>query len=174
MGSYDATTETGGILIGDATLRGVQNSIRREISSSISGLTGSFSTLAELGITTDDKGKLSVDNDRLNNALDSNFDEVGVLFAANNGLANTLDTVIEGYIGSTGIIESRTEGLQTSIDTITEQREALNRRLESLGSRLLAQFSAMDALVSSLRNQSSFLTQQLANLPGAFTRNNNN
>lgn len=174
LGSYDATTETGGILIGDATLRGVQNSIRREISSSISGLTGSFSTLAELGITTDDKGKLSVDNDRLNNALDSNFDEVGVLFAANNGLANTLDTVIEGYIGSTGIIESRTEGLQTSIDTITEQREALNRRLESLGSRLLAQFSAMDALVSSLRNQSSFLTQQLANLPGAFTRNNNN
>lgn len=174
LGSYDATTETGGILIGDATLRGVQNSIRREISSSISGLTGSFSTLAELGITTDDKGKLSVDNDRLNNALDSNFDEVGVLFAASNGLANTLDTVIEGYIGSTGIIESRTEGLQTSIDTITEQREALNRRLESLGSRLLAQFSAMDALVSSLRNQSSFLTEQLANLPGAFSRNNKN
>ncbi|MFT6624731.1 MAG: flagellar hook-associated protein 2 [Cycloclasticus sp.] len=174
LGSYDVTTKTGGILIGDATLRGVQNSIRREISSSISGLTGSFSTLAELGITTDDVGKLSIDDDRLNNALDSNFDEVGELFAANNGLANTLDTVIEGYIGSTGIIESRTEGLQTSIDTITEQREALNRRLESLGSRLLAQFSAMDALVSSLRNQSSFLTEQLANLPGAFSRNNNN
>jgi flagellar hook-associated protein 2 len=131
LGSYDVTTKTGGILIGDATLRGVQNSIRREISSSISGLTGSFSTLAELGITTDDVGKLSIDDDRLNNALDSNFDEVGELFAANNGLANTLDTVIEGYIGSTGIIESRTEGLQTSIDTITEQREALNRRLES-------------------------------------------
>ncbi|MDX2426787.1 MAG: flagellar filament capping protein FliD [Cycloclasticus sp.] len=174
LGSYDATTETGGILIGDATLRGIQNSIRREISSSISGLTGSFSTLAELGITTDDVGKLSIDDDRLNDALDSNFDEVGELFAASNGLANTLDTVIEGYIGSTGIIESRTEGLQTSIDTITEQREALNRRLESLGSRLLAQFSAMDALVSSLRNQSSFLTEQLANLPGTFSRNNNN
>lgn len=172
LGSFDATTETGGILIGDSTLRGIQNLIRREISSSVSGLTGSFSTLAELGITTDDTGKLTLDTDSLNDALETGFDQVGELFAATNGIANTLDTVIDGYIGSNGIIESRTDGLQTSIDDITDQRDALNRRLESLGSRLLAQFSAMDALVSTLQNQSSFLTQQLANLPGAYKPNN--
>ncbi|HAI97117.1 MAG: flagellar hook-associated 2-like protein [Cycloclasticus sp.] len=174
LGSYDSATETGGILVGDSTLRGIQNLIRREISSSVSGLTGSFSTLAELGITTDDTGKLTLDTDSLNDALDGGFDQVGELFAATNGIANTIDTVIEGYIGPGGIIESRTGGLQTSIDDIADQRDALNRRLESLGSRLLSQFSAMDALVSTLQNQSNFLTQQLANLPGVYKPNQNN
>ena len=32
----------------------------------------------------------------------------------------------------------------------------------------------MDILVSSLQNQSNFLTQQLANLPGAYNSNSNN
>ena len=171
LGSFDAATKTGGLLIGDSTLRGIQNLIRREISSSVSGLTGTFSTLAELGITTTDSGKLTVDNDRLSTALDSNFDQVGKLFASTNGIANTLDTVISGYIGAAGIIENRTDGLQARVDDIAEQREALDRRLISLESRLLAQFTALDTLVSSLRNQSDFLTLQLDNLPGSIDPN---
>jgi flagellar hook-associated protein 2 len=172
LGSYESATDTAGILLGDALLRGVQNTIRQEIASPVSGLTSSFSTLAELGITTDDKGRLSIDSDMLDNALGSSFDQVGELFAATNGIANTLDTIIEGYIGSDGTIESRTDGLKESVGNITEQREALDRRLLSVESRLLKQFSTMDMIVSSLQNQSSFLTQQLANLPGAFIRKN--
>lgn len=171
LGSYDSTTDTAGILLGDSVLRGAQQSIRQEISSSVSGLTGSFSTLAELGITTDDTGKLSINSTKLNEALDSSFDQVGELFAASNGIANTLDTIIEGYIGFNSIIESRTDGLKERVEGITEQREALDRRLLSVESRLLKQFSAMDAIVNSLQNQSSFLTQQLANLPGSFNPN---
>jgi len=167
LGSYNAGSDSAGILLGDSVLRGVQSSIRQEISSSVSGLSGSFSTLAELGVTTGEDGTLSVNSTKLNKALDSSFDQVGGLFAASNGIANTLDTVIEGYIGSRGIIESRTDGLEVRLDDITDQREALNRRLSSIESRLLQQFSAMDRIVSSLQNQSSFLTQQLANLPGA-------
>jgi flagellar hook-associated protein 2 len=171
LGSYDSTSDTGGLLLGDSVLRGIQNSIRQEIYSSVSGLSGSFSALAELGIKTDDTGKLSIDSATLNEALDSNFDQVGELFAATNGISNTLDTIIEGYIGSDGIIGSRTDGLQVRVDDITLQREALNRRLLSVKSRLLAQFTAMDTLVNSLQNQSSFLSQQLVNLPGAYNPN---
>lgn len=174
LGSYDAATESAGLLLGDSTLRGISTLIRQEISSSVTGLTGPFSTLAELGITTDEEGKLSLNSETLNAALDSNFDQVGQLFAASNGIANTLDMAIEGYIGSNGIIDSRTAGIQVSVDDIADQREALDRRLVSLESRLLSQFTAMDILVSSLQNQSNFLTQQLANLPGAYNSNSNN
>ena len=174
LGSYDAATESAGLLLGDSTLRGISTLIRQEISSSVTGLTGPFSTLAELGITTDEEGKLSLNSETLNTALDSNFDQVGQLFAASNGIANTLDMAIEGYIGSNGIIDSRTAGIQVSVDDIADQREALDRRLVSLESRLLSQFTAMDILVSSLQNQSNFLTQQLANLPGAYNSNSNN
>lgn len=125
-------------------------------------------------VVSSEEGKLTLDSDTLDTLLVSDFDKVGELFAASNGLANTLDTIIEGYIGANGTIETRKSGLQTSIDGITEQREALDRRLLSLESRLLAQFTAMDVIVSSLQNQSNFLSQQLANLPGAYNPNQNN
>jgi flagellar hook-associated protein 2 len=168
LGAYDAGTETGGILLGDSTLRSVQDTIRREISASVSGLGGAFSTLAELGVTTDEDGKLSLDDKKFNAALDSNFDQVGELFASTNGIANKLESLIDGYIGSNGLIGSRTEGIQHTIEDVADQRLRLNRRLESLESRLLKQFTAMDVLVNTLQNQSNFLTQQLDNLPGAY------
>jgi flagellar hook-associated protein 2 len=168
LGAYDEGTKTGGILLGDSTLRSVQDTIRREISASVSGLGGAFSTLAELGVTTDEDGKLSLDDKKFNAALDSNFDQVGELFASTNGIANKLESLIDGYIGSNGLIGSRTEGIQHTIEDVADQRLRLNRRLESLESRLLKQFTAMDVLVNTLQNQSNFLTQQLDNLPGAY------
>ncbi|MEY8212147.1 MAG: flagellar filament capping protein FliD [Gammaproteobacteria bacterium] len=174
LGHYNATTESGGVLLGDSTLRGIQNALRTQISSSVSGLTGdSFSTLAEIGITTDKSGQLTLNTELLDPKLESNFDDLGQLFASTNGLSNTLDKLIEGYVSSTGIIDSRTDGLKVRVEDVSEQRVALNRRLASFESRLLAQFTAMDVLVSSLQNQSSFLTQQLANLPGAYNPNSN-
>jgi flagellar hook-associated protein 2 len=174
LGSFNGSTDAAGILIGDATLRGVQSLIRREISSSVSGLTGNFSTLAEIGLTTGDDGKLSLDSDKLGTVLDDDFDQIGELFSASNGIANTLDNAIEQYVSSAGILDIRTDGLQSRVDDITEQREALDRRLISLESRLLAQFTALDTLVNSLTNQSNFLTQQLANLPGSIDPNRSN
>ena len=171
LGAFNGSTDTAGILLGDATLRGVQNLIRREVSSSVSGLTGSFSTLAEIGLTTGDDGKLTLDNEKLNSVLDENFDQVGELFSASNGLANTLDNAIKQYVSSAGILDTRTDGLQLRVDDITEQREALDRRLISLESRLLAQFTALDILVNSLSNQSDFLALQLDNLPGSIDPN---
>ena len=168
LGAYDAGTETGGILLGDSTLRSVQDTIRREISASVSGLGGAFSTLAELGVTTGEDGKLSLDDKKFNAALESDFDQVGDLFASTEGLSNRLDGLIEGYIGTNGLINSRTEGIKNSIEGVGEQRLSLNRRLASLESRLLKQFTAMDVLVNTLQNQSSFLTQQLDNLPGPY------
>lgn len=170
---FDPGTDTAGALLGDATLRGVQSSLRQSISSQVSGLSISFKSLAEIGITTDTDGQLLLDDEIFDDRLNNNFDDLGQLFASENGLATTLDTIIEGYIGTSGIIEGKTSGIQSSIDDITDQREALSLRLDALQSRLLSQFTALDTLVSSLTATSSFLTNQLANLPGAFDPSSN-
>ena len=65
--------------------------------------------------------------------------------------------MIDGFLESDGILETRTDGIQGSIDDISDDREALNLRLDSLQARLLKQFSAMDALVAQLSTTSSFL-----------------
>ena len=46
-------------------------------------------------------------------------------------------------------------------------------RLEKLESRLVSQFLAMDKLVGELQSTSSFLQQQLANMPIANLNKNN-
>ena len=84
------------------------------------------------------------------------------------GVSDQLNTLIGGYLEDDGLLDSRTDGLKSDIEDIGEQRIALDRRMESVEARLLKQFIAMDILVSQLQMTSTFLTQQLSNLPGAF------
>lgn len=171
LSSYDSETKTAGTLLGDSVLRSVQSSIRNLISSEVDGVDSRVNTLASIGVTTQRDGTFVVDSDKLSTAIEENFDQIGEFFASDNGLANKLDTLIENYVNSAGILDSRTDGLGRRITDLAEQRTALAIRLTSLESRLLAQFTAMDTLVNNLQSQSSFLSQQLASLPGAIDPN---
>ena len=62
LGGYDAASQTGGVLQGDATLRGVENQLRRMISNVVPGLEGPYRALADIGIRTQADGSLSLDN----------------------------------------------------------------------------------------------------------------
>lgn len=163
LSSYNADTGAAGALLGDSALRGVQSAIRQTITSAVSGL--EFGTLAEIGVTTNDANKLTLDSEKLNEVLANDFSSISELFASENGLAKQLDSVLERYAGSDGVLDARTDGLQSRIDSIGDDREQLGRRLEALEARYRAQFTAMDVLVGQLSSIGNFLTQQLANVP---------
>ena len=83
------------------------------------------------------------------------------------GYAYQLDKLAGKLLESTGPISSRTTGLNASVKEIDQRREVLIRRLDEIEKRFKAQFSALDSILSKLRNTSDFLGQQLASLPGA-------
>ena len=87
--------------------------------------------------------------------------------AYSEGYAKQLDKLADNLLASNGPIASRTDGLNKSVKDITTQREVLSRRIANTERRLREQFGALDTLVSRLRSTSDFLTQQLAQLPGA-------
>ncbi|MDH5376689.1 MAG: flagellar filament capping protein FliD [Gammaproteobacteria bacterium] len=87
------------------------------------------------------------------------------------GLANIFDGVLDEYLKSNGVIQTTTDGYQSQIDQINEDRAALERRLTAYEERLLKQYSAMDALVGQLNATSSYLASQLSQLPGLTNRN---
>lgn len=163
--SYDAENEIGGPLIGDSTVRGIRDQIRREMSSAVTDIDAPFSMLGEVGIEVQLDGTLSVDDTKLDTVLGEDFVKFGQLFSTTDGFATRLHALTDGYLESDGIIESRTQGLTASIDGINDDREALNERLASLETRLLRQFNALDSLLAQLSSTSNFLTQQLATLP---------
>ena len=171
LGAYNAETGLAGGLQGDSSLRSVQNQIRQTLTNSVSGL--DFGTLSEIGITTDTNGHLTIDEEKFDSVLSTDFSTVSELFASENGLANSLEALIDGYIGSNGTLGSRTESLQSRIESIDDDRERLDARLTALESRYTAQFTAMDILVGQLQGIGTALTGQLANLPQPNSINNN-
>ena len=90
LSSYDADNEIAGTLLGDSTLRTVSNRIRSVMQSPIDGLSGAYNSLAAIGITTDDTGKLVKDTTKFQNVLDNSFDSVAQMFSANGVLSDAL------------------------------------------------------------------------------------
>ena len=78
------------------------------------------------------------------------------------GVADRLGTLIGDLLN--GSISARTTGLQRSIKDIALRRDAFETRMTKVESNMRAQFIALDTMLSSMRNTSDFLTQQLSNL----------
>lgn len=171
--SYDPETKAAGALLGDSALRTIRDQLRRGLSDAVTDINADFSTLAEIGVSVDVGGKLTVDDTKLNAALTSDYTKVGQLFAASDGYAVRLTDLADGYLASDGQIETRTAGLNDLIASYGDERDALNQRLAALETRLTKQFSALDSLLGELTQTSNFLTQQLAALPG-FTASGSN
>ena len=57
--------------------------------------------------------------------------------------------------------------MSNQLKDIDKQRDSLEMRLQAIQSRYMKQFVALDALIGTMSSTSSFLTQQLAGLPGS-------
>jgi len=69
-----------GVLLGDATARGIQTQMRNLLNTSVdSG--GALTTLSQIGVSFGSDGTLSLDAAKLNTAIDTNFDGIAALFA---------------------------------------------------------------------------------------------
>ena len=153
-------------LEGDSILNSILSSVRNEFNSS-AGL-GSFNFLSEIGITSNAKtGDLELDSDRLENAVALDYEAIAQLFANDDrGIAFRLDEKMDDYLSFDGLIKTREEGLRSRIDYNGDAQFRMEYRLEQIEGRLLKQFSALDSIISQSNATSSYLSQQLANLPG--------
>ncbi|MCH9695730.1 MAG: flagellar filament capping protein FliD [Gammaproteobacteria bacterium] len=167
MTAYNSESEQAAPLVGDSTVRGIRDQIRREMSTAVQDIDADFSMLSDVGIEVQLDGKLELNEEKMSNVLAEDFVKFGQLFSTTDGFATRLYTVTDGFLESDGIIESRTQGLTSTIEGINDDRGALNERLASLETRLLRQFNALDSLLAQLNSTSNFLAQQLNNLPGA-------
>ncbi|MDD5176132.1 MAG: flagellar filament capping protein FliD [Sterolibacterium sp.] len=82
------------------------------------------------------------------------------------GIAYQLDQALGNMLASTGTLANKTNGISSTIKDIDSRREVLNKRLADVEARYRKQFNALDSLVASMQQTSTYLTQQLDNLPG--------
>jgi flagellar hook-associated protein 2 len=172
--AFNQEIEVAAPLLGDATVRGIRDQIRRELSEAVTDPNAAFNVLRDVGIEVKLDGQMQINDSELSAALGSDFVKLGQLFANTDGYAVRLFDLTDNFLKSDGIIETRTKGLKEKIEGYSGDRDALNERLASLETRLYRQFNALDSLLAQLSSTSNFLTQQLNNLPGVTRPGSNN
>jgi flagellar hook-associated protein 2 len=75
-----------------------------------------------------------------------------------------MNTALTGLVGTGGIVDSATNGMNASIKDIDDQRTKFQSRLADIEKRYRAQFAALDTSVAQMKTTSTYLTQQLAAL----------
>lgn len=152
---YDATSGTAGAMLGDATLNSINSTLSRII-----GGTANGATLSSIGISLQVDGTLKLDSGKLAGALGDGGRQVGNLFGGDNGFAAQLNTRLNSWVGSSGVLANRTDSIGQQLKDLTTQQATLDSRMADLTARYQAQFSALDTLMSKLNSTSSYLQQQ--------------
>jgi flagellar hook-associated protein 2 len=174
LSGYDAASKSGGILLGDSTVRSIQSRLRTILFGSVDTGVAGISSFSDVGISFQTDGTLAFDAAKFDAAMSTSSTALSSLFTgATTGIASRLDTTIGAWLATDGLIASRTEGIDGTIRDIGRRREALELRLIQVERRYRAQFTALDAMVASMTQTSAFLEQQLANLPTPSQGENN-
>lgn len=97
----------------------------------------------------------------MNSALASQYTNVKEFFAGDNGLIPRLKEVVSPYTATGGLLETRIEALNMTKSQLTEQQEALDRRIENLTTTLYTKYNNMDTLVAQLTATSNSIMSTL-------------
>lgn len=163
--SYDADTGDAGELLGDSTERRIETLLSQDIYNQVDN-GGAYSYLSSLGITLQTDGTLEIDDDTLSDAVTNNLSAVTDFFVGSSDssedgfasrMASSLDSILDE---DTGLIVSRTDGLESQLEDLQDRYDAQQSLIDSLMARYQDQFTQLDTLLSELDSTSTYLTEQ--------------
>ena len=147
-------------LAGDSTVRSLQQALQ-SITSSIAYRQGTVRSLADLGVKTNRDGTLGVDSSALSAAIARDPAGASAVFSnATTGIAAQLRTIATSYSSATGLLSREQSSLQERVSSIGDQAIQLQARITAYRDQLVAQFAAMENIVSKYKSIGDFLTAQ--------------
>jgi flagellar hook-associated protein 2 len=174
LASYDPTSKTAGPLLGDATLLGIRSQLATVLTGAAGSNASGLRTLADIGINLQADGTLQFDANKLDDTLGSQPAQVANLFDGTSGYASQLNDLLNGYLGSGGLLDVRNNSLNTQSQRLDQQQTQLDQRQQSIQSRYLAQFTALDVTMSQMNQTSTFLSTQLDMLANMYKPSSSN
>ena len=176
LGKVGGTNANSGVLASSGTLRFVQDRIERLFTAASSTATTNLTYLNDIGVSFNRYGILTIDETRLGSALSSKYSDIVSIFSAdtNNqssfgtasrGLAGDALKTISDLVATDGPIMTATSNLESRAKDYTEDLVELDRRMEAIKARYIAQFTAMNAAVDQINSTRDYLKDALAALP---------
>lgn len=173
IGQLGFQSRVGKPLNSDSTIRSLSSQLVNALSTNLTDA-GPFESIFDIGIGVNKEGYLEKSSlvRSLNDSLDNNFDDIGKAFTGENGIATKFETLLNNYIDSDGIMKQREDSLNGQISELEDDVENHQYRMESLEARLREQYAGLDVLLAQMQSTQTYLSAQLASLPG-FTRSDN-
>jgi flagellar hook-associated protein 2 len=156
--SFNTTTDQPGLLLGDATVQTIQNQLYAAVNTVVKGA-GNYTTLADIGLTLDEQGELSFDEDTFEAAYSDDPSDVTKLFTdATAGFGTVLNTDVTSLIDPiSGTITQETNTLATRNQNYQDRLVELNQMVDDTRSRLQLQFANLETVLAGLQSQQSAL-----------------
>jgi flagellar hook-associated protein 2 len=165
--AFDSEALTTGLLFGTNEALRVDTELSRLVTETYFGL-GSFQSLDQVGITVDDEGKLTLDKAIFQEAFSADPEGLKTFFAddENGGVVSRFDDAIERLSGIKsevpdsfdGLLTSRSNALQTTIDNNTDRITELDEFLERQRERLLIQYAQLESILADFQSTQSALS----------------
>ncbi|WP_305857429.1 flagellar filament capping protein FliD [Balneatrix alpica] len=172
----------GGALNGNSMVRGLMGQLNSQLAGTVSGADASLNSLFALGISMTADGKMEISSTnsyggktgsaRLEDALTGSFDKISQLFSGDNGLAAQLESKVKSYTEAGGILASQEKVFNSRLTLVNTERANLDKYMESYEKTLRERYAALDKVLAQMNSTSSYLSSQLASLPGFSTQRN--
>lgn len=166
---YNFATKKGGALQGDFTALSTLNRVRATLGAAANGYSGTYTRLAEIGISTTSEGKLSVNDTKLTAALSSSLDNVAAVLtrfaesSTGSGIrsVSVTDSVAKGSyavaISSMATSGSKSSSSLSAANTINSGNDTLKLTIDGVesGTITLAQqsYASLSALATELQTK---------------------
>ena len=172
--------DVGGALANNSILQRIRSTVRAYITSNASTPSGTMTAARQAGLSFDRNGQLTLDESRLNSALQNNFDDLVTMFSAGTsgksiyspapaGIAGDAVVKIDQMLRTTGIISSESKSMGEKVVQYQADLTNLDERLNQIMARYTQQFTAMEALVGNTRSLQSSLKSTFDGLMAQYS-----
>jgi flagellar hook-associated protein 2 len=145
----------------DPLLRGLRNALRTALTSSYAGTGSATAYASQAGIEFTRTGTLQFNQTAFDAAVKNGTADVKKLFAGGggtSGLFASLDDLLTGYTQTAGLVDSAQQQLTKQLSRLDDQIAKMQDRLALERAALQQQFTAADAAMKALNNQTSALS----------------
>lgn len=165
----------GGPLAFNTDLSSLSDQLYNIVQTPVSGLTGSPSSLMDLGISIPDEstGHLALDQKTLVAALQANPNAVAAIFQQTLpnpsdpssptpvGIAQMMNAFLQQTDGPDGIFQNEQNSTNTLVASLNSSIQQQQDKLKNEQTNLQQQFAAMEQAISTMKNQDGMMASQL-------------
>jgi flagellar hook-associated protein 2 len=152
---FDVATLKSGALFNDYDLRSRLEATEQALTQTIAGQPSGFQKLADVGVTIDSAGKMTIDTSIFEAKLAENQDAVASLFLAAGAAGSApMEQLTRSVDGSMSL---KLSNLEDSIASYTQRIATVDARMEVRRKYYESKFLAMEKTIAALQSQSNAL-----------------